>query len=72
MGKPAAWVRANVGMDELVEWREFEDGFGPLTLHERIDALIQAQTGEPVKWQVRRPMTDEGVRGFLHALAGGG
>ena len=72
MGKSAAWVRANVGVDEMVDWAEFEEGFGPLTIHERVDALISAQIGEPVKWQARKPLTDEGVRGFLHALAGGG
>jgi hypothetical protein len=53
-------------MRELLDWQTFEEDFGPMTIHERIDALIQAQTGEPVKWVTRRrvPIAD-----WLEAVA---
>ena len=36
---------------ELAGWAKFEEDFGPLTLHERIDALLQVTTGKPVQWR---------------------
>jgi hypothetical protein len=29
-----------MSMPELIEWGTFEEDFGPLTLHERIDAAV--------------------------------
>ena len=56
-------------MRELVHWAEFEADFGPYTIHERIDALIQAHTGEKPKWGRQVPMTEEQVPRWLHAVA---
>jgi hypothetical protein len=32
-------LEPRIGMLELVHWHEFEQDFGPMTLHERIDVL---------------------------------
>lgn len=54
---------------EVAHWAEFESDFGPITLHEHIDAMIQAQTGEKVKWIKQRPLTDAQLWGWLDAMA---
>lgn len=54
---------------EVAHWRHFEETFGPLTVHERIDALIQSHTGEKVQWRVVKPLTDDQLWGWLDAMA---
>jgi len=67
----------------LQEWLLFEEDFGPLTLHERIDAMsaqiayvVHASAGGTMRpeefqrrWVARRPLDDDGVVSFFSGLA---
>lgn len=64
-----AELEPRLTMRELIAWQEFEDDFGPLTIHERLDAVIHAQTGEPVKWKRPVRWTDDMIWGWLGAEA---
>jgi hypothetical protein len=67
----------------LARWAEFEGDFGPLTLHERLDALLgmvaftiaraggakdaQAADFRP-RWRRQRKLTDEDIWKWLGAV----
>lgn len=66
---------------ELAEWARFQEDFGPLTVHERIDAIgqliayvVHASAGgnEPPErfalvW--KKPWTDDAIGRWLEAMA---
>lgn len=56
-----------MGTREVGNWARFEEDFGPLTLHERIDALIAAHTGEMPRWESTRSAGS--AVDFLSAIA---
>jgi hypothetical protein len=72
-----------LSLPELRDWLLFEEEFGPLTLHERIDAMsahvayvVHATAGGKLRpqdfvrrWEVRKPLDDDGVVSYLHAMA---
>jgi hypothetical protein len=76
VGRMSAW--------DLTEWAVFERDFGPLTLHERMDALIghlayvvhstAGGKGTPEQfvpqWKTPKPLTGEGVAAWFRAVAG--
>ena len=76
VGRMSAW--------ELTEWAVFERDFGPLTPHERMDALlgrlayvVHASAGGTERpenfqpqWSTPKPLTGEGVANWFRAIAG--
>ena len=38
---PVVELEQRMGVRELLEWQAFEEDFGPVTLHERIDGAAQ-------------------------------
>ena len=54
---------------EEMGWAMFERTFGPITLQERLDALIQVQTGEKPEWRVVPRWTDDNLVSLFDAMA---
>lgn len=69
MGVPDVdYLAERVSGDMLGQWRRFEESFGPLTIHERIDALFGAITGQLPPWH-QHPEPEDDIVGRLNAMA---
>ncbi len=76
-------LERRVTMRELIEWGEFEAEFGPITAHERLDAVaaqiaytVHASAGGKlppeqfvIRWKRPEPFTDVQMLTWLDAMA---
>ena len=81
-----AELEPRLTMRELLEWQTFEEEFGPITLHERVDGMAQmiaytvhaSAGGEATpdkfkpRWHKPRRWTDEELFAWLDVQASKG